>query len=205
MKLLFSVLLTVFTITPALAKKPEQTCKVTFGFAYTDRLDNDYKGIQGKQLKQVKDKLRKYGDVCYTDDSDHADYIFYVHTKPAVYHGVDTSTRTETHTDTSPISGTIRDQDGNTSTVSGTVDTTTRTTTTTSTPYEVNYSVFILDIMIPHRDEGSEKWTYTRLHTFDQKGLYDRIYGIGYGKGKNPIVNVIDAAAKWLHENNLGK
>jgi hypothetical protein len=31
------------------------------------------------------------------------------------------------------------------------------------------------------------------------------MYGIGYGKGKKPIVNVIDAAAKWLHENNLGK
>jgi hypothetical protein len=29
--------------------------------------------------------------------------------------------------------------------------------------------------------------------------------GIGYGKGKNPIINVIDTAAKWLHENNLGK
>jgi hypothetical protein len=26
-----------------------------------------------------------------------------------------------------------------------------------------------------------------------------------YGKGKNPIVNVIDTAAKWLRENNLGK
>jgi hypothetical protein len=24
-------------------------------------------------------------------------------------------------------------------------------------------------------------------------------------KGKTPIVNVIDTAAKWLHENNLGK
>jgi hypothetical protein len=31
------------------------------------------------------------------------------------------------------------------------------------------------------------------------------MYGIGYGKGKHPIPNVIDAAAKWLHENNLGK
>jgi hypothetical protein len=31
------------------------------------------------------------------------------------------------------------------------------------------------------------------------------MYGIGFGKGKNPIVNTIDEAAKWLHENNLGK
>jgi len=28
--------------------------------------------------------------------------------------------------------------------------------------------------------------------------MYNTIYGIGYGKGKNPIVNVVDAAAKWL-------
>jgi hypothetical protein len=31
------------------------------------------------------------------------------------------------------------------------------------------------------------------------------MYGIGYGKRKNPMVSVIDQAAKWLHENNLGK
>lgn len=68
---------------PALAKRPEQTCRVTFGFAYTDRLDNNYRGIQGKQLKEVQKKLSKYGDVCYTADDEHADYIFYVHTKPA--------------------------------------------------------------------------------------------------------------------------
>jgi hypothetical protein len=54
-------------------------------------------------------------------------------------------------------------------------------------------------------EEGSADRTYTRLHTFAQKGLYTTFYGIGFGKGKNPGVNVIDAAAKWLHENNLGK
>lgn len=92
---------------------------------------------------------------------------------------------------------------GNVSTMSGTVETTTRTTTTT--PYDVDDSVFILDILVPHQQEGSTERTFIRLHTFDQKGLYNRIYGIGYGKGTHPIVNVIDAAAKWLHETNLGK
>ena len=84
------------------------------------------------------------------------------------------------------------------STISGTADTT--TTTTSSVPYEVDYSVYILNIMVPH--QGSEP---TTLHTLDQKGLYNTMYGIGYGKGKHPIANVIDAAAKWLHENNLGR
>jgi hypothetical protein len=40
------------------------------------------------------------------------------------------------------------------------------------------------------------------LRTFDQKGLCNTIYGVGYGKGKHPIPNVIDAAAKWLHANH---
>jgi hypothetical protein len=183
--------------TPAFAdKKPVQTCKVNFAVVYVDRLDNTYRGLQGKQLPDVQKKLSNYGDVCYTADENAADYVFFVHTKPAVYHGVRTTTNTDTHTN--PINGTITDQNGNTSTISGTEDAT--TTTTSSVPYEVDYSVFILNIMVPH--QGSAP---TTLHTLDQKGLYRRIYGIGYGKGKNPVVNVIDAAAKWLHENNLGK
>jgi len=197
------VLLAVAIAPAAVAKKLEQTCTVKFAFAYTDRLDNDYRGIQGKQLKQVEQKVRKYGDVCYTVDDSIADYIFYVHTKPAVYHGVRTTSSTSTNTSSNPVSGTITDEDGNRSNISGTVDTTTTTTSTSSVPYQVDYSLFILDIMVPVR--GPERTTYTRLHTLDQKGLYNTIYGIGYGKGKNPIVNVIDAAAKWLHENNLGR
>jgi hypothetical protein len=58
---------------------------------------------------------------------------------------------------------------------------------------------------LPHVKEGSTERTFTTLHTFDQKGLYHTMYGIGYGKRKNPMVSVIDQAAKWLHENNLGK
>jgi hypothetical protein len=187
-------------VTPTLAKKkPVQDCKVSFGFAYIDRLNNNYRGIQGKQLKQVQDKLKKYGDVCYTSDDANADYIFFVHTKPAVYHGVQTTNNTSTHTDSNPVSGTITDEDGNRSRISGTVDTTTTTTTSSSVPYEVDYTVFTLDIMVPKpRSNGTTE--YSTLHTFDQKGLYNTMYGIGYGKGKNPIVNVIDAAAKWLHE-----
>ena len=72
-------------------------------------------------------------------------------------------------------------------------------------PYEVDYSVFILDILVPHQQQESAERTFTRLYTFDQKGLYHTLYGIGYGKGKHPIPTVIDAAAKWLHEHNLGK
>jgi hypothetical protein len=206
MKLALSLLLGLVLVVPASAKKkPVQDCKVSFAFVYVDRLDNTNRGIHGKPLKQVEDKLSKYGDVCYSADETAADYVFFVHTTPAVYHGVRTTSDTSTHTNSNPVSGTITDQNGETSTINGTIDTTTTTTTTSAVPYEVDYRIFILNIMVPHPQEGSTERTFTTLRTFDQRGLYNTIYGIGYGKGKNPIVNVIDAAAKWLHENNLGK
>jgi hypothetical protein len=149
--------------------------------------------------------MSKYGDVCYMENETTADYVFFVHTKPAVYHGVHTYSRTSSHTDSNPVSGTITDEDGNRSRISGTVDTTTATTATSSVPYEMDYSMFILDIMVPYFKEGSTDRSFNVLHTFDQKGLYNTMYGIGYGKGKKPIINVVDAGAKWLHENNLGR
>jgi hypothetical protein len=190
--------------TPA-NKKPVQDCKVSFAFVYVDRLNNTNRGIQGKQLKDVQKKLSKYGDVCYTENESAADFVFFVHTKPAVYHGVHTFSSTSSHTDSNPVNGTITDQNGNTSTVNGTIDTTTTTTSTSTVPYQVDYSVFFLDIVVPDKKDGSTEASYKVLRTFDQKGLYNTMYGIGYGKGKHPIPNVIDAAAKWLHENNLGK
>jgi hypothetical protein len=207
MKSALSVFFALCTVVPVYAhKKPVQDCKVSFALVYLDRLDNTNHGLQGKKLKEVQDKLTNYGDVCYTDDESSADYVFFVHTKPAVYHGVQTTRETSSHTDSNPVTGTITDEDGNRSTISGNVDTTTTTTTTSSVPYEVNYSVFILNILVPHSKEGAEGRTFTTLRTFDQKGLYNTMLpGVSYGKGKNPIVNVIDAAAKWLHENNLGK
>lgn len=206
MRPILSLFLLIAVATPTYAnKKPEQTCKVKFAFVYIDRLNNTNRGIQGKSLKDVEKKLSKYGDVCYTDNEGAADFVFFVHTKPAVYHGVHTYSSTSSHTDTNPLNGTITDQNGNTSTVNGTIDTTTTTTSTSTVPYEVDYSVFYLDIMVPYSKDGSAEVSYKVLRTFDQKGLYNTMYGIGYGKGKHPIPNVIDAAAKWLHENNLGK
>jgi hypothetical protein len=203
-RLLMSALMCLASASPALCnKKPEQTCKVNFAFVYVDRLNNTNRGIEGKNLKSVQDKLSKYGDVCYTADENAADYVFFVHTTPAVYHGVHTYSNTSSHTDSNPVSGTITDQSGNTSTFNGTENTTTTTTSTSSVPYEVDYSVFILDILIPVKN-GTDQ-TPKVLRTFDQKGLYNTMYGIGYGKGKHPIPNVVDAAAKWLHENNLGQ
>ena len=206
MKLTIGILLVFVAATPILAQqKPLEGCKVSFALVYVDRLDNINRGVEGKHLKAVQDKLRKYGDVCYTANEATADYVFFVHTKPAVYHGVRTTSDTSTHTDTSPVNGTITDQNGDMSTVNGTIDATTTTTTTSSVPYEMDYSVFILNILVPETKPGAADKNYRVLRTFDQKGLYHTIYGIGYGKGKHPIPTLIDEAANWLHENNLGK
>jgi len=143
MKYTLSLLLVLAAAVPTLAnKKPVQDCKVSFAFVDVDRLNNTNRGIhKPKSLKDVQKKLSKYGDVCYTDDESAADYVFFVHTKPAVYHGVHTYSSTSSHTDSNPVNGTITDQNGNTSTVSGTIDTTTTTTSTSTVPYEVLFGV----------------------------------------------------------------
>jgi hypothetical protein len=185
-KLLASAFVFVMTATPALSnKKPAQDCKVTFGVVYLDRLNNTNNGIPQKSLKDIEKKLSQFGDVCYAGDKQ-PDLIFFIHTTPAVYHG------THVYTDNSTSAAAVTD--GNSAAAAAS------SSTTTAVPYTVDYSVFILDIESPLPD-GSFKV----IRTLDQKGLYHTMYGIGYGKGKHPIPNVILAAAQWLHENNLGK
>ena len=190
MRFKFLSLVVVFTMTvaPALCNnKPVPECKVTFGVVYLDRLNNTNNGIPQKDVKDVEKKLSKFGDVCYATDNK-PDLVFFIHTTPAVYHG------THVYTDNSTSAAAATDGNGNSAAAAAS------SSSTTAVPYTVDYSVFILDIEIPQPD-GSFKI----LRTLDQKGLYNTLYGIGYGKGKHPIPNVIVAAAQWLHENNLGK
>ena len=187
-KLLASVFALASTATPALCNnKPAQECKVTFGVVYLDRLNNTNNGIPQKSVKDIEKKLSKFGDVCYAGDKK-PDLVFFIHTTPAVYHG------THVYTDNSTSAAAATDGNGNSAAAAAS------SSTTTAVPYTVDYSVFILDIESPQPD-GSFKV----IRTLDQKGLYHTMYGIGYGKGKHPIPNVILAAAQWLHENNLGK
>jgi hypothetical protein len=187
-KLLASVFALALTATPALCNnKPAQECKVTFGVVYLDRLNNTNNGIPQKNVKDIEKKLSKFGDVCYAGDKK-PDLVFFIHTTPAIYHG------THVYTDNSTSAAAVTDGNGSSAAAAAS------SSTTTAVPYTVDYSVFILDIESPQPD-GSFKV----IRTLDQKGLYHTMYGIGYGKGKHPIPNVILAAAQWLHENNLGK
>jgi hypothetical protein len=174
--------------TPAFCHpKPVQDCKVTFSVVYIDRLNNTNNGVPQKSLKDVEKKLSKYGDVCYAGDRK-ADLVFFIHTTPAVYHG------THVYTNNSNSAAAVTDNNGNSAAAAAS------SSSTTAVPYAVDYSVFILDIERQQTDG-----TFRIVRTLDQKGLYSTIYGIGYGKGKHPITNVIDTGAKWLHENNLGQ
>jgi hypothetical protein len=187
-KLLVSVFAFAMTAIPApCKKKPAQDCKVTFGVVYLDRLNNTNNGIPQKNLKDIEKKLSQFGDVCYAGDKK-PDLIFFIHTTPAVYRG------THVYTDNSTAAAATTDGNGNSAAAAAS------SSSTTVVPYTVDYSVFILDIESPQPDG-----TFKILRTLDQKGLYHTMYGIGYGKGKHPIPNVIVAAAQWLHENNLGK
>jgi len=168
-------------------KKPVQDCKVSFGVVYLDRLNNTNNGIPKENLKDIEKKLSRLGDVCYAAEKK-PDLIFFIHTTPAVYHG------TYVYTDNSTAAAAATDGNGNSAAAAAS------SSSTTAVPYTLDYEVFILDIESPQSD-GSFKI----LRTLDQKGLYHTLYGIGYGKGKHPIPNVIVAAAQWLHDNNLGR
>jgi hypothetical protein len=166
--------------------KPAPVCKVTFSVAYLDRLNNLNNGIPQDSLKGIQKKLDELGDVCYTAGPK-PDLIFFIHTTPATYHG------THVYTNTSSSAAAVTDGSGAAAAAASS------STSTTAVPYDVDYSVFILDIEVPQTDG-----TYKILRTLDQKGLYHTIYGIGYGKGKHPIPNVIEAGARWLHDDYLG-
>jgi hypothetical protein len=168
------------------ATKPPMVCKVKVQVAYLDRLNNMNTGIPKDSKKDVEKRLSKFGDVCYAGDGNDGDLVLFIHTTPATYHGHRVYTNS-TSTSAAAV--------GNDGAAAAAVS----STSTTAVPYLVNYSIFILDIEIPLADNK-----FKILHTVDQKGLYNTIYGIGYGKGKHPIPNAIEAAAKWLHDDYLG-
>jgi hypothetical protein len=157
-------------------------CTLSFSVVTLDRLNNYDYGVPVSSLKDIEKRVSKYPGICYVANSK-GDVIFFIHTTPAVYHG----TRVYTNNSSSAAAAT----DGN----GGAAAAAASSTSTTAVPYDVDYSVFMLDIEVPQADG-----TFKVIRTFDQKGLYRTIYGIGYGKGKHPIPNVIEAATSWLRE-----
>ena len=167
--------------------KPAPNCKIKIQVVYLDRLDNLNQGIPKKSQNDVEKRLSKFGDVCYAGDGNQGDLVMFIHTSPATYHGY------HVYNNSSNASAAAVNNDGSGAAAAAS------STSTTAVPYSVDYSVFILDIELPLPDNK-----FQVLHTVDQKGLYNKIYGIGYGKGKHPIPNAIEAAAQWIHDVYLG-
>ena len=162
-----------------------QTCKVKFQVVYLDRLNNLNQGIPDASKKDVEKRLSKIGDVCYAGDGNSGDLVMFIHTSPATFHG------TRVHTDTSTASAAAASGDSAAAAAAS-------SSSSVAIPYSVDYSIFVLDVELPLPENK-----FIVLHTVDQSGLYHTLYGVGYGKGKHPIPNAIEAAAHWIHDDYL--
>ena len=100
-------------------------------------------------------------------------------------------------TQTKPVSGTIPDQRGNSSQVSGAEEKT--TTGSTAVPNSVEYGIYTLSLA--RRRTGG---TFDVAHTFQQEGVYTSPDGNRLrGKGEHPIHSVIEEAIKWMNAGGL--
>lgn len=189
----YLALMMLLAAVPCLAQSP---CKASFSLVTKDTLGNITQGLPQKDAEWFEKQIRKkYPDVCYAAPSPEVHLVFFITVTPDVYHG--TRVETSTNTQETPVSGTITDQNGNTSTVSGTETTTTQTST--AVPYSVKYGIFTLTV---ETKQPGGQWK--ALHRFQQDGLYNTFYGIPLGgRGHHPVHSVIEDAAKWIHGGGL--
>jgi hypothetical protein len=192
-----NLLLMAFLLVPVIARgatKNEQPCKTQFTVAWTDRLNNVRQGLSEKEGKEVQKKLtKKYPELCYAEPSPSVTLVFFVSTSEAVYHGSRTTTSDSTHDE--PVTGTITDQDGNVSNVSGTQTVT--TTSTSTVPVQFDYPVFTLAIETRNADGK-----FTLLHTVQRKGLCPAYAGFCIAN-RHPDVGIVEDAVKWIHAGGL--
>jgi hypothetical protein len=114
-------------------EKDGAQCKFSFSVVTEDTLKNITQGLPQKDAEWFEKKIQnKYPDVCYVAPNPDVPLVFFILVTPDVYHG--THVVTSTNTQESPVSGTITDENGNTSTLSGTETTTTQSSTAFHTP-----------------------------------------------------------------------
>ena len=162
-----------------------------------DKLGNIKEGLSPDDVNWFQKKVAtKYPGVCYVYPAPTVAIVFYITVTPDTYHG--TRVVQNTSTQTTPVTGTITDENGNTSQISGTEQTT--STSSTAVPYSFEYGIFTLAVE-QRRGDGK----FDVLHRFQQKGLYNTLGGIiplG-GKGHHPVHTVVEDAAKWINDGGL--
>lgn len=174
----------------------EKTSCTNFTVVVKDKLNNMKEGLSPADTKWFRKKIaKKYPGVCYVNPAPTVPVVFYITITPDTYHG--TRIVNQTSTQSNPVSGTITDQNGNTADISGTEDTT--STTSTAVPYSFEYGIFTLYVERRLRDGKFEV-----IQTFQQKGIYNALYGIPLGgRGHHPAHAVIEDAAKWVSRGGL--
>lgn len=168
------------------------SCKVLYSMIEEDTLRNVNQGLIASGIKE-KDGLKwlekmykKYPDVCYTAPNTGESVDFVIIETPAVYHG--TRVETDSHAVTNSSGQAETDSDGNT----------VQTTNSVAVPYEAKYGVFTLTVVRKSNDGH-----FQPVRRFKVDGLYHMAYGISWGKGKHPVVNVMEDAIKWIHDGGL--
>ena len=159
-----------------------------------DNLNNFTQGLSSADVKWFQKAFaKKFPSICYAEPTLRVPIVFFITVAPDDHHG--TRVVNQTSTQTKPVSGTITDQDGNTSQISGTEDT---TISATAIPY-VEYWIYTLSLA--RRLIGG---TFDVVHTFQQRGRYNTLNGIPRGdKGHRPIHAVIEEAVKWMNVGGL--
>jgi hypothetical protein len=183
-------LLTFLPIASATVVSSQTTVAcIPFTVVSKDTLGNIKQGLSAENAKWFQSKVaKKYPNVCYAEPSPTVAVIFYITVTPDVYHG--TRVENQTSTESNPVNATVTDQNGNILQVSGTEQTT--TTTSTAVPYSVQYGIYTLSVESRRNDGG-----FDVAHRFQQKGLYNTLYGIPLGgKGHHPVHTVIEEAAR---------
>ena len=186
------ILLCAAALAAAAKNNPIIPCQFYFNVVTQDRLKNVSKGLSAENAEWFQKKiLAKYPGACYAPPAQAAPIVFFITVTPDTFHG--TRIVNNTSTESNPVSGTITDEDGNTSHVSGTVETT--TTSSTAVPYSFEYGIFTLTVE-RRRSDGQ----FDVLQTFQQKGIYNPLYGIPLGgRGHHPFRAVIEDAVKWVN------
>lgn len=177
--------------------QPNRPC-TQFSVVTQDKLKNLKQGLSADDQKWFREKVEKKNPaVCYVDPAPGVSLVFLIIVTPDTYHG--TRVVTDTSTNSSPTSGTITDESGNTASYSGTQQTT--TSSSTAVPYSFEYGIYTLSVERQLKD-GS----YVVLHRFQQKGIYNTMYGIPLGgKGHHPAHAVIQEAAEWINSGGLAQ
>jgi hypothetical protein len=168
-------------------------------FAIADANGGVHPGMPGWISDWIRKNAKKYPDVSFQQGgpAQGADnYLVVLSTSANALHGFDPVVRTNTSSDTSPVSGTgtVTDNRGSTwnYTYQGQVTTTTTTTTRENVPYTIESKTLCLTAFDLRGVIVTQRW-----HTYSSKEGGEAASGIGYNLGS--VLRSINARNRLLN------